>query len=250
MTNDITISVLGCGWFGKALAVDLINKGHLVKGSTTSLAKLDDLRQNGIQPYLIDLQNNNIQADFFDCDIIIVACGANIGDLDKYCKQYNVKRLIFISTTGVYDGKGEVDERSRTNTDKPHYIAEQRLASLPGLSVIRFAGLVGPGRLPGRFLAGKKDLPAGSAPVNLIHLEDCIGLTEAVIARPEIKLINGVSPDHPTRVAFYRSAAEHEGLTPPQFNDAGGEQKLVHSYFAEIYQYQINDWLTWINKGY
>jgi len=34
------VSILGCGWLGKPLAVFLISKGYLVKGSTTSDEKL------------------------------------------------------------------------------------------------------------------------------------------------------------------------------------------------------------------
>jgi len=42
-------------------------------------------------------------------------------------------------------------------------------------TVIRLAGLIGPGRNPARFFAGKTNIPNGNAPVNLIHLDDCIG---------------------------------------------------------------------------
>jgi glycerol-3-phosphate dehydrogenase len=36
----MVISILGCGWYGTALAVDLIEKGILIKGSTTSTEKM------------------------------------------------------------------------------------------------------------------------------------------------------------------------------------------------------------------
>jgi len=42
------IAVLGCGWLGFPLAISLIEKGYLVKGSTTSESKLSDLKSKGI----------------------------------------------------------------------------------------------------------------------------------------------------------------------------------------------------------
>jgi len=52
-----TISILGCGWLGKPLAIKLIKKGNLVKGSTTSKHKFKEFDNLGIQPYLISLEN-------------------------------------------------------------------------------------------------------------------------------------------------------------------------------------------------
>ena len=49
------VSLLGCGWLGKPLAVSLINDGFLVKGSTTSEMKIQELETLGIEPYLIDI---------------------------------------------------------------------------------------------------------------------------------------------------------------------------------------------------
>ena len=50
-------------------------------------------------------------------------------------------------------------------------------------TVIRFAGLFGYDRNPGRFLAGRKEVRNGEAPVNLIHRDDCINIIELVIEK-------------------------------------------------------------------
>ena len=47
------VSVLGCGWLGKPLAVELLNNGFFVKGSTTSESKIEDLEQFSIELSLI-----------------------------------------------------------------------------------------------------------------------------------------------------------------------------------------------------
>gem|GEM_PF-4555050 len=47
-----TISIIGCGWLGLPLAEFLVQKGYLIKGSTTREEKLDQLKSKGIQPFL------------------------------------------------------------------------------------------------------------------------------------------------------------------------------------------------------
>ena len=51
-----TISLLGCGKLGFPLALDLLNEGYNIKGSTTTVSKIDKLKQSGITPYLINIE--------------------------------------------------------------------------------------------------------------------------------------------------------------------------------------------------
>ena len=52
-----TISLLGCGSLGFPLALDLLNEGYHVKGSTTTASKIYKLKQYGITPYLINIED-------------------------------------------------------------------------------------------------------------------------------------------------------------------------------------------------
>ena len=54
------ISILGCGWLGFPLAENLINKGNKIKGTTTSVDKLQLLSKAGIVPYLISISSEGI----------------------------------------------------------------------------------------------------------------------------------------------------------------------------------------------
>ena len=54
------IGILGCGWLGLPLAKKLIKKNFLVKGSTTSINKIDELKENDIDPYLIHIYKTKI----------------------------------------------------------------------------------------------------------------------------------------------------------------------------------------------
>lgn len=58
-----TISILGCGWFGLALAKKLIGLNYSVKGSTTSQEKLAILQAENIQPFLVNFTAEAILAD-------------------------------------------------------------------------------------------------------------------------------------------------------------------------------------------
>ena len=59
------VSILGCGWLGKALAIDLLEKDYSVKGSTTTPTKLDALCESGISSFLIHIENLESSSDFF-----------------------------------------------------------------------------------------------------------------------------------------------------------------------------------------
>ncbi|QEM08840.1 SDR family oxidoreductase [Mucilaginibacter rubeus] len=263
MPGITNISILGCGWYGSALAKALLASGMQVKGSTTSAAKLDDLAAMGIKPYLINfLPNQEIyDADFFNCEVLWIAIppktrGGEAGIfLDKIksiieaIKRHQIKNVVFISSTAVYaDSNKHVNEQTdpQPNTESGRilleaenlFLAESRFKA----TIIRFAGLFGPARNPGRFFAGKKDIPNGDAPVNLIHLDDCIGISKAILAKQAFGyLFNGCSPDHPAKADFYTRAAIDSGLEKPEFIRELNEWKIVDSLnTSAILDYQYS----------
>ena len=65
-------------------------------------------------------------------------------------------------------------------------IAAEHLVAVSDLqhSILRFGGLAGGDRKAGRFLAGRKDVKNGAAPVNMIHRDDCIGIIHRIIENP------------------------------------------------------------------
>lgn len=247
------ISILGCGWYGLGLAKELIKNGYIVKGSTTSPDKLESLQQTGIFPYLINFteEENRVDSDFFDCDLLIISIPpkrntseqhtflSKIQQVSKAIVEGNIPNVIFISATSVYgDYNQEVNEQTSPNPEtesgKAILAAEQTLTANPNFTttILRFGGLIGPGRDPGRFFAGKSAIPNGNAPVNLIHLSDCIGLTWSIIEQQVFGYIfNACATDHPTRSRFYTAAAANSGLALPQFNDELLNWKSVYSIY-------------------
>jgi nucleoside-diphosphate-sugar epimerase len=249
----MVVSILGCGWYGRSLAQTLLNNNIAVKGSVTSAEKLQTLSALGVNPYLVNFKpdGEHFDPDFFKCDLLVICIppktrhGEGSDHLLKVKRIINaienssIKNVIYISSTGVYGNTNkEVNELDDPEPDSEAgtvlLAAERLFKDQPAFkaTIIRFAGLVGPGRHPGRFFAGKTAVPNGLAPVNLIHLDDCIGITIAVIEQKAFgRVFNASSPDHPSRSYFYGNAAAQAGLTPPEFINELSGWKLVNSVF-------------------
>lgn len=269
-----TISILGCGWYGLPLAKELLSQHYLVKGSTTTPDKLEELQRDGIRPYLVSFNEGDFSydPDFFYSETLVIcippkrASGGQfsfpgkIKSITEAAKKGLVKNILFISSTSVYGDRNQIEtESSATDADTPSGLAmieaENILRSEPrfNVGIIRFAGLVGPGRDPARFFAGKTNVPNGQAPVNLIHLKDCIGITTAILEQQAFGLIlNAVCPDHPEKQEFYTKAAQRSGLEIPAFiNELKNWKQVSTNHIPERlnYSYQISDWMHWLGDN-
>jgi nucleoside-diphosphate-sugar epimerase len=245
------ISIIGCGWYGMAAAKQLLDAGYTVKGSTTTPEKLKHLADAGIQPYLLDFGSGKSvdPKDFFTSEILIICIPPKrnsatlsqytdkIAAIAKLATQFKTEQILFISSTSVYaDSNSIVDEMTIADPQTPSgqqvLNAEQTLQRNTNFTttILRFSGLVGPGRHPGRFFTGKKDIPNGQAPVNLIHLDDCIGITLQIIKRKAFGYIyNASSPDHLQKQHFYQQAIQAAGLAEATFIDELKEWKIISS---------------------
>lgn len=246
-----TISILGCGWYGLPLGVALLEAGYLLKGSTTREQRLGVLQGAGVCPFLIDLSLPGflIESDFLNCDVLVIAMppkttktGADaypdqLSALFKQLENSLIKDVILISSIGIYgDVNAIVNEEtlpvSQTGAAKSLLTAEE-LAQRDThfrTTIIRFGGLIGPNRNLATHFAGRMGIPNGRAPINLIHLSDCIGITKAIIEKEAFGFIyNAVAPTHPTRAEFYSRLCATSRLEPPQFIDELTGWKQVDS---------------------
>ena len=262
-----TISILGCGWYGLPMAKSLINQGYHLKGSTTTEAKLKSLNNAGIQPYLIDIEKESFDEAFFECDLLIISIPPKVNseqlpyplkikNIAIAAEKAYVKQIILISSTGIYqDGNFIVDEtvmpKPNTPTGNALKEAEDILLANDAFvtTIIRFAGLIGPNRNLAKHFAGKTDIPNGNAPINLIHLDDCLGLTEAIVKQQAFgKIYHGVTPNHPNRKEFYGQACLSSGFEPAMFKDEllswkQVESKNVPKFLA--YNFKVKNWLDY-----
>ncbi|MEH3115485.1 NAD(P)-binding domain-containing protein [Pedobacter terrae] len=245
-----TVSILGCGWFGMALAKKLIKLNYTVKGSTTSQEKLAILQAEHIQPFLVNFTAESIVADatFFEADVLFICIPPkrNSNELLDYPKKINSilaaaenrsKQVVLISSTSVYaDENKTVNENGETapDTDSGKVVLAAEISfkeRLPvNCTIIRFAGLIGPDRNPGRFFAGKSNIPNGLAPVNLIHQTDAVGIAVKLLEKQAFgKTYHACSPNHPAKMDFYVEAAKTSGLAVPEFIKEKKNWKIVES---------------------
>ena len=263
------ISILGCGWLGLPLAKSLLSKGYEVKGSTTSESKLEVLKNAGIFPFQIQLEENQIIGtieDFLnETDVLVIDIPPGlrreiyssnemtfvnkIKTLIPFIEKSEVQKVVFVSSTSVY-GDGfqivEITEETQPNPDtesgKQLVIAETILQSNSYFktTVIRFGGLLGDDRHPVKFLAGRTNVENPDAPVNMIQREDCIGIIEEILKQVQHdnwewnQTFNAVAPQHPTRKAYYHKKAEIFNLPLPTFaEDSKSKGKIISSKKVE-----------------
>jgi nucleoside-diphosphate-sugar epimerase len=246
------ISILGCGWLGLPLAKSLLDKGFLVKGSTTSIEKMTLLESNGIHAFQITLSENEIQGDLQsflkNSEILIIDIPpklrensnenfvSKIQNLIPFIENSKIEKIIFISSTSVY-----ADETSTTlsvtelTKPQPETESGKQLLKAENLllrstnfktTVIRFGGLIGENRHPIHFLAGRKNIENPDAPINLIHQLDCIGIIEEILRQAQKdklgfgEIFNAVAPFHPTRKTYYSEKALELNLLLPEFDES------------------------------
>ncbi len=231
----MNISILGCGWLGLPLAIELVKEGHRVNGSTRDPDKLTQIKDNGINPFLLELSPELIcenTAEFFNSEILILNIPPARRDdiVEFHPKQIKsiinelinspVKNVVFTSSTSVYpELNREVTEDEIAgpgkNSGKALKIVENMLLNETGFNttVLRLAGLVGYDRNPRNFLKKRRVIHKINTPVNLIHQDDCIGVIKEVINSGTWgEILNVCCDKHPKRIDFYKSEAERIGL--------------------------------------
>lgn len=240
MNKKITIA--GLGWLGKALATRLQLMGYTVKGSVTDAEKAKDLTRSNIAAYPVIIAETGVsglvETFLADTDVLLIMIppglrkntGANyalkMAHFLHVIERSEVKKVILISSTSVYDdAQGKVTEKDApqpdTNAAKQLYDVEQIFYNTTAFetTIVRFGGLFGGSRNPVKFLAGRKGLTNGDAPVNMIHRDDCIGILTAIIKQDAFgHIINAVSPNHPTKKEYYTKQAIELGLELPEYS--------------------------------
>lgn len=110
--------------------------------------------------------------------------------------------------------------------------AEIKLRAILGsrLTILRLEGLIGNDKHPVKHLSGKKEIPNGNSPVNLIHLDDVIGLIDRIIERKYWgEVLNACYPNHSIKKVYYTQKAEKLNIPLPEFKDELGSRKLILS---------------------
>ena len=163
---------------------------------------------------------------------------AQVSSLIEELISHKIPKVLFVSSTSVYpDVNREVFENEELEPEKGSgqalKIVENMLLARKEFktTIVRFGGLVGYDRLPGRFLAAKKDVANADAPVNIIHQDDCIEIISQIIEQDIWgEVFNACADEHPLRKDYYIKAAVKVGLEPPVFAENKDlSYKLINS---------------------
>ncbi|NQY87498.1 MAG: NAD-dependent epimerase/dehydratase family protein [Colwellia sp.] len=272
-----SVGIIGCGWLGKALAASLLKQGTSVFATSSQKGNVEQLHQQGIkaQQLLLPASTKELtQHDIFSQQCLVIAItpqfkkgqadyGIKVAQLvDAATQRGIVERIILLSSTAVYQGvAGLVDENTQLNLvgtssmEKTQILntAEQVVLKFNQQgSVLRLAGLVGPERHPGKFLLAKRTLKNSTAPVNLIHQQDAVGLILSLLrsASPQ-GIFNGVSDTHVSKARYYQAAAQSLALELPTFSvdSTSDSTRIVSGEKAKQqldYSFIYPDLLAWL----
>jgi nucleoside-diphosphate-sugar epimerase len=222
-----TISIFGCGWLGFPLAQSFVNKGFLVKGTTTSEEKIKVLKSTNIQPFIFNLEElpNNI-LDFLNSDILIVNIPSKnvegFKNLISFIEKSSIQKVLFVSSTSVFESAEEIITEATILKECPLKDIEELFQQNTHFktTILRFSGLLGYHRKPGNWFKNGKVIPNPEGVVNMIHQDDCISIIEKIVAKNCWNTIFNASADtHPKRRDFYTKAFAEVGRTPPIFNE-------------------------------
>jgi len=245
-------AIVGAGWLGLPLAEYWTSLGYTVHGTTRSAEKMIELEKRSIHAHQFTQESMlDPQRWLNDMDVVVIAIPpSDFGEeYVKYVKAIasnisDTAKVVFVSSTSVYaDENTQIDEDTATRGEGrngPAIIAAEeqlRIIFENRLTIIRMSGLVGGQRHPIRFMAGRT-ISNGLAPVNLIHLDDCVGLITWVVDTDFFgKTVNGVTQEHPSKEDYYAFAAQELKLNPPTFIQEKSSFKIVSSKWNKINQF-------------
>ncbi len=246
-----TIAILGTGWLGMPLVRALAHRGHAVRASYRREATRAQLLDLGADPYPIDLPALSGPLEVFlrDCDALVVTLPPGGRRLREEATTTYLAalapladvltdglHLVYTSSTGVYGraAGGRVTEATPpapdTHSAQAVLAAERWLSDRAArLTVLRLAGLFGPGRDPASFFASGRTVAQADAPVNLVHQADAVAAIAHVIGTGATGTFNVCAATHPTKRAFYGTLSQRAGREAPIFTAGGAAGKLVDS---------------------
>ncbi len=259
--------IFGCGYLGFRVAKRWLETGDTVYSVTRNASRADDLNALGFIPIIADITDPETLADLPEADTVLFAVGMDRTTYSDIRSVYieglrnvlnhlpaSITQFIYISSTGVYGDFGGqwINETSPTEPvregGKACLEAERLLmASRLGQhsTILRFAGIYGPDRVPTRQLIESKQWKklADQGYLNLIHVDDGARIIEEISNQPpsgETFIVSDGRP--PLRRDYYQFIAHHFGLpdipwepseATPENSRAGSNKRASNQKLVE-----------------
>ncbi|PHS36393.1 MAG: hypothetical protein COB07_12475 [Sulfurovum sp.] len=194
------ISILGCGWVGKAL-LDALNTN---KYKTICLSR--------------DIEENSMRGGY-NCDVLVIAIPPRECYLEVLREALGrveaSTQVILLSSISFYDGKPLVIE------------AEGLLQRMhEGAVILRLGGLMGYDRIAGKYTAGK--VLTSDARTNYVHRDDVVGIIESIIAQDvRDEIFDVVAPIQCSKKEIFAQNTEAFGFEKTEFLSGDERGKVL-----------------------
>jgi nucleoside-diphosphate-sugar epimerase len=252
--------IIGCGYVGRRVAAALHARGEPVTGVVRTEESAQALAALGAEPLRLDLERDALDALQCAGERVFHFApppGPGTEDpvtarlLEAFARAGHPRRLIYISTTGVYgDCEGAwvdetwparpVAERALRRWDAEQQLRRWSCDSGAELVVLRVAGIYACDRLPlARIRDAQPVVSMDEAPwSNRIHVDDLAAVCLAAMERaPDGALYNVCDGSPSTMTDYFCRVADAAGLPrPPQIPlaDAPGQVSAgMLSYLRE-----------------
>ena len=223
---------------GKTIGRAFYYKWKKGKWNNYNPTKIASLNEAKINSFVIDInKRNNDFKSFLKAKLLVISIPSkNIEDFEYLISEIEkstIKKIIFISSTSVYPLNNSI-----TTEDSP--IHKNALSQIEQLfrvnanfktTIIRFGGLIGYDRKPGRFFKKEIIIDRPKGYVNLIHRDDCIQIINSIVKNNIWEeTLNACTDSHPTRRDFYTREYLKEGRKTPVFNESSTSgYKIINS---------------------
>lgn len=258
MTDAASITIFGCGYIGKLLARQLLDKNIPATGIVHSASSLAECEDRDIPCGMLDLDRQLNETDMSGHRVIYLAPPPGKGKIDtritnflRAIENHAPEKFVLISTTGVYGNcNGEwIDEtrplnpiadRAYRRVDAEQQVQQYCRRHNVSLVILRVAGIYGPGKTPvERIKSGQPVVSAKDSPfTNRIHAMDLVNICETALLNPDIAGTYNVTDGHPgTMYEYFTGVARAMNLpAPPEISLSEARRQLSEgmlSYMAE-----------------
>ncbi|QKJ23746.1 NAD(P)H-binding protein [Poseidonibacter lekithochrous] len=222
-----TISILGTGWLGYALASELKNEFN-VKVSIRTNEKKEEYINEGLDPYLLNEEKLDFLDELLECDYLFINFPPSkfnnylefLNNIYSHKNISKVKKLIFISSTSIYPNEQTIfneDFEIKNPISQKVYDAEVLIKSRTDV-ILRCSGLMGYNRIAGKYFAGKV-VDSEDVKVNYVHRDDVISATIFTIKNDINGILNLCASSHPSRKEVYLLNAKKHNFEKPIFEN-------------------------------
>jgi nucleoside-diphosphate-sugar epimerase len=252
--------IVGCGYVGLPLGIELARLGHEVCGVTRSARNHAALKAGAIQPFSADItRREELDKLPLPFDWVVNTASSSGGGIEAYRQVYwqgtrhlidwlgavPPKKFVYTSSTSVY-GQTDGSEVTETSPAEPEGESGRVLAATEKLLleaarekefpavILRVAGIYGPerGHFFLQYLKGEARLAGrGEALINMIHRDDVVNCILAALERGRAgEIYNAVDDEPVTQADFFRWLSATLGRPMPPGGGAAapaGRQRAV-----------------------